>query len=93
MPGVFNSLAGTLLAVAGTALAVVCCAGLPLLAGALGSTAVGSILIGAPALAVALLLVTLALQRRRRGCSASVVRGSEEAKRPMMRLSAASWRA
>jgi hypothetical protein len=81
MRAVSNSLAGTLLAVAGTALAVVCCVGLPLLAGALGSAAVGSILVGAPALAVALLLVVLALEPRRRGCPSSVVRGSEEARR------------
>jgi len=66
-----NTLAGTLLAVAGTALAVVCCAGLPILVGVLGSVALGSILIGAPALAVALLIVMLALQRRRK-CSSTV---------------------
>ncbi|CAN5563342.1 hypothetical protein BH24ACT24_BH24ACT24_03630 [soil metagenome] len=72
-----NTLAGSLLAVAGTVLAVVCCAGLPLLVGALGSVALGSIVIGAPALAVALLIAMLLMRRRRRGCPSSVALRSE----------------
>jgi hypothetical protein len=67
-----NTLAGTLLAVGGTALAVLCCAGPALVVGALGGVAVGSMVIGAPALAVAILIVSLALQHRRRRCPSSV---------------------
>jgi hypothetical protein len=70
-----NAVSGALLAVAGLALAVVCCAGLPIVVGVLGGSAVGSILIGAPALAVALLLVMFVVQRRRLKCPSAVGTG------------------
>jgi hypothetical protein len=51
----------------GAALVVACCAGLPLIAGALGAVALGALFgVGAPVLAGALFVVALSAQRPRR---------------------------
>ncbi|MCA1699057.1 MAG: hypothetical protein LC790_09220 [Actinobacteria bacterium] len=52
------------------AFAVVCCAGLPLLAGLLGGIALGSVLgVGVGALAVVIVSVIVARGRRQRACA------------------------
>jgi len=64
------------------AFAVVCCAGLPLVAGVLGGVALGSVLgVGAGALAVIVVIVlVVARARRQRACAtarATTRRGSQ----------------
>lgn len=54
------------------ACAVVCCAGLPLVAGVLGGVALGSVLgVGAGALAVVVAIVLVVVRARRQGACAS----------------------
>jgi hypothetical protein len=71
--------AGAAVATTGiAALAIACCAGLPLLAGLAGSVAIGTIVGGAAGLVAAVLIVAaLAIRVRSRRASCRVDRGTE----------------
>ncbi|MCA1699420.1 MAG: hypothetical protein LC790_11215 [Actinobacteria bacterium] len=60
------------------AFAVVCCAGLPLVAGVLGGVALGSVLgVGAGALAVIVVIVLVVARARRQRACATTRRGGQ----------------